>query len=163
MSWSIPAAYPTHAAVLNTPLGCRLLVRSDGNAIVESTFTRSLKRPPALHDPLLREARDQVKAYFRKRLARFDLPLTFEGTPFECAVWRFVSGMHVGELISYSDLARALGKPRAARGVARAMSRSPYALFVPAHRVVGADGTVRGAAPNSMRRKLLAFEGITLR
>ena len=152
-----------HTALLNTPLGCRLLVRSDGNTITESAFTRSLKRSPAVRDALLCEARDQVRAYFRKRLGRFDLPLALKGTQFECAVWQFVAQMHVGELISYSDLARALGKPRAARGVARAMSRSPYALFVPAHRVVGADGTVRGAAPSSMRRKLLAFEGITLK
>ena len=86
-----------------------------------------------------------------------------QGTEFECAVWQFVSQMEAGELISYSDLARALGRPHAARGVARAMSRSPLALFVPAHRVVGADGTVRGASANSMRRKLLAFEGIRLR
>ncbi|MFN2448848.1 MAG: methylated-DNA--[protein]-cysteine S-methyltransferase [Candidatus Baltobacteraceae bacterium] len=149
--------------LLHTPLGCRLLVRSNGEAIVASGFSRSLKRSPAVSDPLLREARDQVKAYFRRRLLRFDLPLHFDGAEFECAVWQAVSQLETGELISYSDLARALGKPRAARGVARAMSRSPLALFVPAHRVVGADGTVRGASRASMRRKLLAFEGINLR
>lgn len=104
-----------------------------------------------------------MKAYFRKRLVRFDLPLHVEGTAFQKAVWEFVSHMETGELISYSDLARAIGAPRAARGVAAAMARSPLDLFIPAHRVVGADGTVRGAGPRSLRRRLLEFEGITLR
>ncbi len=148
--------------VLNTPFGYGLLVRSDGERIVESRFARTAARARP-GDAVLREAGRQVAAYFRRRLRRFDLPLHFEGTAFERAVWTFVSQMETGELISYSDLARALEQPRAARGVARAMSRSPLDLFIPAHRVIGADGTVRGAGPNSMRRKLLAFEGITLR
>lgn len=155
-------AYPEHSALINTPFGCRLLVQSDGEHIVNSEFVRTTRTGPPVRDPLLKEAQRQVAAYVRKRLQRFDLPLRFEGTPFECGVWSFVAQMETGDLISYGDLARVLGKPRAARGVARAMSKSPYALFVPAHRVIGADGSVRGAAPNGMRRKLLVFEGYTI-
>lgn len=157
----MPTAYPEHSAILNTPFGARLLVRSNGAQIVHSEFVRTTRAAPPVRDALLKEAQRQVAAYVRKRLLRFDLPLQFEGTPFECGVWTFVSQMETGELISYGDLARMLGKPRAARGVARAMARSPYDLFVPAHRVIGADGSVRGAAPNGMRRKLLVFEGYT--
>lgn len=143
------------------PFGCGLLVRSNGSKIVASDFTRTKAAGGAPRDPLLREARAQVQAYVRKRLRRFDLPLHFAGTAFECSVWEFVAALETGELISYGDLARTLGRPRAARGVARAMSRAPYDLFVPAHRVIGADGKVRGAPAGSMRRKLLAFEGYT--
>lgn len=157
------AAYPLHRVVLPTPLGCRLLVCSDGERVVESRFFRGAAGTGRTSDPVLREAASQLRAYFRRRLARFDLPLALHGTPFEVRVWTFVSQMETGELISYGDLARALDAPRAARGVARAMSRSPLDLLVPAHRVVGADGTVRGAGPRSMRRALLAFEGISLR
>jgi O-6-methylguanine DNA methyltransferase len=78
-------------------------------------------------------------------------------------VWQFVAGLETGELISYGDLARVIRAPRAARGVAAAMARSPMDLFIPAHRVVGSDGTVRGAGPRSLRRKLLEFEGIILK
>jgi methylated-DNA-[protein]-cysteine S-methyltransferase len=114
-------------------------------------------------DALLREAVRQVRAYFARRLRRFDLPLDLHGTPFQQDVWRFVAGLEVGQLVSYSDLARLVGRPRAHRGVATAMRVTPIDLFIPAHRVVGSDGTVRGAGPNSVRRRLLAFEGITLR
>lgn len=151
-------------APIETPLGVWLLVESDGEHIRSAEFSRSVrttaKRPA---DALLREAQAQVRAYFRKRLTRFDLPLHFEGTAFQQDVWRFVAGLEVGQLVSYGDLARLIGRPRAHRGVAAAMRRTPIDLFVPAHRVVGSDGTVRGAGPNSVRRRLLAFEGIILR
>jgi methylated-DNA-[protein]-cysteine S-methyltransferase len=159
----MPALYPD-SLVLPTPLGVALAVRADQRGIVASDFVRTTRTSKGrIADPLLRETAAQVKAYFRKRLRRFDIPLHFEGTPFQKAVWSFVAALETGELISYSDLARAIDAPRAARGVAAAMARSPLDLFIPAHRVVGADGTVRGAAPRSLRRKLLEFEGITLR
>ena len=78
-------------------------------------------------------------------------------------VWDLVSQLEVGELISYGDVARAVGFPGAHRGVAAAMGRSPYDLLIPAHRVVGSDGRIKGAGPNSMRRRLLVFEGIYLK
>jgi methylated-DNA-[protein]-cysteine S-methyltransferase len=151
-------------AALPTPLGVTLSIARDERGIVESEFvTRKPAARARLTDPLLREAAAQVNAYFRKRLHRFDLPLHFEGTAFQTKVWRFVSQLESGEIISYGDLARAIGHPLAHRGVAAAMRMTPLDLFVPAHRVVGADGSVRGAGPHSLRRRLLEFEGIILR
>ncbi len=153
-----------HAEVtLSTPVGAVLQVRAAGGRIVACAFHARMRPSTALpRDPLLREARAQLQAYFRKRLRRFDLPLALDGTPFQCAVWQLVASLEVGELISYADVARAIGAPLAHRGVAAAMKRTPYDLLIPAHRVIGADGRVKGAGPNSLRRRLLAFEGITL-
>lgn len=149
---------------IETPIGVTLVVDSRGESICAASFSRSLKAEARrTSNALLREAKRQVQAYFKKRLLRFDLPLHFEGTDFQKDVWNFVAGLETGQLVSYSDLARAIGRPRAHRGVAAAMRMTPIDLFVPAHRVVGADGSVRGAGPNSVRRRLLAFEGITLR
>lgn len=151
-------------ASIETPFRLTLVIDCDEHSVVASEFVRCAHAAQQrITHPLLREAVQQARSYFKKRLRRFDLPLRLNGTDFQNAVWRFVAQMETGELISYSDLARAIGAPRAARGVAAAMARTPIDLFVPAHRVVGADGTVRGAGAGSLRRALLKFEGITLR
>ncbi len=141
-------------------MGVALEVAADERGIVASRFrtTRGARAAGRITDPLLREAAEQVGAYFRRTLTRFDLPLHFEGTPFQVATWRLVSELAFGEVVSYGDVARAIGHPLSHRGVAAAMGASPFALFVPAHRVIGSDGKVKGSAPNALRRRLLAFE-----
>ena len=145
-------------ATLATPFGA-LCVQSDGLAIVASEFrVESRRSVPRTGDALLNEARRQVNAYFKRRLRRFDLPLRFAGTAFQNEVWRAVSDLAFGQVVSYAEVARAVGRPLAHRGVAAAMGRSQLDLFMPAHRVIGSDGTVKGASPQSVRAKLLEFE-----
>ena len=149
--------------VFPTPLGVALAVACDERGIVASDFVRRKidARPRPAH-PLLREAGSQIGAYFRRRLRRFDLPLHFEGTALQTGVWTFVSQMEAGEIISYGDLARAIGRPRSHRGVAAAMSATPLDLF--GRRTASSVPTAaRGAGPHSLRRRLLQFGGITLR
>jgi methylated-DNA-[protein]-cysteine S-methyltransferase len=150
---------------ISTPWPYDLAVESDGRAIVAAAFVLrrsstalALRARSAQDDKLLREASAQVRAYFARRLRRFDLPLALSGPPFACDVWRCVAGLSFGEIVSYADVARAVGRPLAHRGVAMAMARTPIDLFIPAHRVIGADGRVKGARPGSMRMRLLAFE-----
>jgi methylated-DNA-[protein]-cysteine S-methyltransferase len=150
--------------LLPTPFG-RLYVACSDTAIAASDFRaqRTLARRAAAaggaRHPLLREAAAQVAAYCARRLRRFDLPLGLDGTPLQIAIWRTVAELEFGTLCSYGDVARAVGRPRAHRAVALAMARSPLDLFVPAHRVIGADGRIKGAPAGSLRRRLLAFEG----
>jgi len=154
-------------AVLPTPLGVRLYICCDERGVIASRWTsRRQARAPASRNAAARLARDvarQCNEYFARRRGRFDVPLVLEGTPLECAAWHAVSALHVGMLVSYAEVARAIGRPGAHRAVAHAMARSPFDLFIPAHRVIGADGRIKGAGPRSMRRRLLAFEGISVR
>lgn len=153
-----PPRAPTQFRV-RTPFGRDLLIVGNGAAIVASDFVsrgRLPERKPS--DALLAEAGAQVKAYFERRLRRFDLPLALAGTSFQLAVWRAVESLTFGEFVSYADVARAVGRPLAHRGVALAMARTPLDLLVPAHRVVGADGRVKGAGPRSIRTRLADFE-----
>ena len=162
--------------VLHTPLGRDLYLACDAEGVIASRFTARARRTAparravtrsasyaALSNAALREAVRQIEAYFARRLVRFELPLVLTGTPFQVAVWHAVAALRVGDLASYAEIARAIGRPNAHRGVASALAQTPLALLIPAHRVVGADGTVRGATPGSMRRRLLAFEGSRVR
>jgi methylated-DNA-[protein]-cysteine S-methyltransferase len=145
-----------------TPLGYDLAITLRDGAISRACFVRragkSSARASDTGHQLIHEVRAQVKAYFARRLYRFDLPLRPEGTPFAVEVWKCVAGLGFGEFVSYADVARALGRPLAHRGVALAMARTPIDLLIPAHRVVGADGRVKGAVPGSLRLRLVAFE-----
>lgn len=135
------------------------MVETDGEAIVSGTFVISRRRraeKPA--DELLAATAEQVRAYFARRLRRFDLPLAPAGTAFARAVWELVAELSFGEFVSYADVARAVGRPLAHRGVATAMRQTPIALLIPAHRVIGSDGKVKGAGDDSMRARLAAFE-----
>jgi methylated-DNA-[protein]-cysteine S-methyltransferase len=146
-------------AEIPTPFGVALRVEATDEAIVAASFVRRSRRGADVpKHPLLAEARRQVEAYCARRLLRFELPLHFEGTPLAVAVWETVARLEFGDVVSYGDVARAIGRPLVHRAVAAAMSRTPVDLFVPAHRVVGADGKPRGCGPQSLRARLLVFE-----
>src|SRR6185295_17155550 len=73
---------------------------------------------------------------------RADVPVDILGTAFQWRVWRALTRIPRGHTLSYSDVAVAIGQPRAVRAVARACATNPISLVVPCHRVVGKDGAV---------------------
>lgn len=90
-----------------------------------------------------------------------EFPIDIRGTAFQWRVWRALTRIPRGETRSYSDVARAIGRPSAVRAVARACATNPVALVVPCHRVVaktGATGGYRWGA--TAKKKLLAKEKI---
>ena len=66
------------------------------------------------------------------------------GTPFQKRVWQELMRCPHGETWSYSDLARRMGKPTAARAVGGACGRNPFPLRIPCHRIIAADGSLGG-------------------
>ncbi len=86
------------------------------------------------------------------------------GTPLQKAVWRELLNIKKGTVITYAELARRIGKPRAVRAVANAVGKNPFAPDVPCHRVVRSDGTLGGYSARggvSKKRALLRSEGVT--
>lgn len=73
-----------------------------------------------------------------------ELPVDIRGTAFQWRVWRALTTIPRGQTRSYSEVARAIGRPSAVRAVARACATNPIALVVPCHRVVGVNGAVTG-------------------
>ncbi len=108
---------------------------------------------------VVRETVRQLKAYFSRKLTRFDLPLSPEGTPFQLTVWRELERIPYGEVISYGELARRIGKPKASRAVGAANGANPIPIVVPCHRVIGSNGTLTGFGGGlPIKEKLLALE-----
>jgi AraC family transcriptional regulator of adaptative response/methylated-DNA-[protein]-cysteine methyltransferase len=100
-----------------------------------------------------------VLEHLAGRLPRLDLPLDIRATAFQWQVWKALAAIPRGETRSYSEIAAAIGRPRAARAVARACATNPVALAIPCHRVVPAAGGVGGYRWGVARkRKLLAGE-----
>ncbi len=92
----------------------------------------------------LRAAAGQLGEYFAGRRRDLDLPLAPEGTGFQRRVWRALTRVPAGRTASYGEIARRIGRPRAARAVGAACGANPIVLFVPCHRIVGRDGTLTG-------------------
>ena len=89
-----------------------------------------------------------------------DLPIDVRATAFQWKVWRALQRIPYGETRAYAEVARSIGKPKAARAVARACATNPVCLVVPCHRVVPKAGGVGGYRWGSARKsKLLKLEG----
>jgi AraC family transcriptional regulator of adaptative response/methylated-DNA-[protein]-cysteine methyltransferase len=84
-----------------------------------------------------------------------DLPLDIRATAFQWKVWRALQAIPVGRTRSYSDIARAIGRPAAVRAVARACASNPVCLVIPCHRVVQKDGGLGGYRWGIARKRAL--------
>lgn len=83
------------------------------------------------------------------------------GTPFQRRVWSALCALAVGECVSYGELARRVGCPRAVRAVAQACGANPIAVLIPCHRVIAASGALTGYRWGVERKRaLLAREGV---
>ncbi len=108
---------------------------------------------------MLRQAEQQLADYFAGTLRRFSVPLDFRGTDFQKSVWAALLTIPFGETRSYSQIACAIGRPRAVRAVGAANGRNPISIIAPCHRVVGADGSLTGFAGGlEAKRTLLELE-----
>ncbi|OAX62829.1 methylated-DNA--[protein]-cysteine S-methyltransferase [Xanthomonas graminis] len=92
----------------------------------------------------VREAREQLLAYFAGERDRFELPLAPRGTAFQCRVWQALADIPFGATWSYAQLARHIGQPHAVRAVGAANGRNPLPIVLPCHRVIGANGALTG-------------------
>jgi methylated-DNA-[protein]-cysteine S-methyltransferase len=145
-----------NAIVHSSPVGLLTLV-SDGGSLISLHFEGWNPPVGAILglDPVLAAAARQLDAYFDGHLRAFDLPLAPMGTPFQQRVWAALRDIPFGETRSYGQLAKAIAKPSAMRAVGAANGRNPIAIFVPCHRVIGADGSLTGFGGGIERKKFL--------
>ena len=118
---------------------------------------------------LLRDAgaltavRRETAEYFERKREQFSLRLAPRGTLFQKCVWAGLQRIPFGETRSYGQLAADLGLGSASRAVGRANATNPICLYIPCHRVIGADGSLTGYAfGEELKRCLLEHEGALL-
>ncbi|WOJ97232.1 methylated-DNA--[protein]-cysteine S-methyltransferase [Congregibacter brevis] len=119
---------------------------------------------PATLPSFAREARDALLAYFSgEAVAMEDLVLDYSlVSPFNALIYRALRGVPRGEIVSYGDLAKEIGQPGAARAVGIVMSKNPWPVVVPCHRVIGANGKLTGFSAYGgvdTKLSLLTLEG----
>ena len=90
--------------------------------------------------------------------------MLLKGTKFQLKVWRFLQKIPRGKIKTYSEIAKAIGKPNSFRAVANAVAKNPFPPTIPCHRVVRANGTLggySGKGGSKTKKKLLKKEGFS--
>jgi len=89
--------------------------------------------------------------------------MKLKGTKFQLKIWDFLKKIPKGTVKTYSEVAEAIGKPLAVRAVANAISKNPYPIRIPCHRVIRSDGSLGGYSGTGgvkKKKNLLKKEGI---
>ena len=145
---------------VDSPVG-KLLIACDEGAIRRIEFPRN--GSPAAPQPgwhksdnaLLQEAARQLSEYFSGCRTVFTVPLIPEGTEFQRTVWRQLQEIPYGQTLSYGDLAKCVGNPKASRAVGAANGCNPIPIMIPCHRVIGSDGKLTGFGGGLPTKKAL--------
>lgn len=153
-------------ACADSPLG-RMLIAATDRGICSIQFAQSddeliegLRRefPFAVRKADDGELRSWIEALLSKMSGKelnSALPLDIRATAFQRLVWAYLQSIPFGATRSYSDVAKAIGKPTASRAVARACATNPVAVAIPCHRVVRENGNISGYRWGVERKKAL--------
>jgi len=137
-----------------SPIG-PLEVSGTEDGILSVSFVKR-RRPNDRNLPeCLKEGIRQLEEYFKGIRKSFSLKLLMQGTPFQKLVWQGLKKIPFGKTVSYGDLARTVGKPKAYRAVGNANNKNPMAIIIPCHRVIGSDGSLVGYGSGLWRKEWL--------
>ncbi|HVO94289.1 MAG TPA: methylated-DNA--[protein]-cysteine S-methyltransferase [Terriglobales bacterium] len=173
-NWFTQEAPVIHWSEMRSPLG-PLFVATSARGLCAVDFGRNENDFIARLDPrarLVKETHEllqvtlQLKEYFAGQRTQFDLPLDLSAlTPFQKQVLETACRIAPGQVWSYLQVARKMGRPKSSRPVGQALAHNPVPIVIPCHRVIAADGSLggySGGAGLSAKRWLLRLEGARL-
>ncbi len=145
----------------NTKIG-NMAIIEENNSIIEIQMNKKIEEQISQKDtPLLKETEKQLLEYLEGKRKAFDVPLNPKGTKFMKEVWTALQEIPYGQTRTYGQIAKRIGKPKAARAVGMANHRNPIPIITPCHRVIGSNGKLVGYALGmEMKEFLLTLEGI---
>lgn len=157
----------TRHATAETDLGDMMLV-ARGDRLIGCYFPGHWYPPAAdsigtevvaADDDVLAQATMQLRDYLAGGRRQFDIELQTAGDEFSERVWELLRKIPYGDTTTYGELAEQLGGRSLAQRVGQAVGHNPLSIFIPCHRVVGADGSLTGFAGGLHRkRRLLELE-----
>ena len=153
-------------AMVETPIGWALVAATKRGICMtalgddrENLIAALRQRFPAAEviadEAGLKDWADRIVHFITSPERNLDLPLDIQGTAFQARVWRALQKIPFGKTASYSEIAAALGQPKAVRAVAQACSANKLALLVPCHRVIRSDGELGGYRWGVERKRAL--------
>lgn len=160
---------------MDSPIGPLLLMVHDEKAIridfgrltdvkerIEKWLNRYFPNAVFVCEPKkLRHIKQQLEAYFAKKLAVFEFDYQFYGTSFQKQVWEALFTVPYGETKAYKDIAIAVNNPKAVRAIGGAVNKNPMSIFSPCHRIIGMNGKLVGYGGGLDKKKyLLKLENI---
>ena len=144
--------------LFDTPVG-PMALECEGEGLTALYLPCRPVEGAGVETPLLARGRAELLEYFQGKRRVFDLPLAPQGTPFQRRVWSALAEIPYGATISYKELARRVDRPKGFQAVGQANGRNPLPIFLPCHRVVGADGSLTGYAGGlELKQFLLELE-----
>lgn len=148
-----------NAFYYETKIG-KIGIVENGTAITRVDFGEIIPKDVNLTETdLLKKANEELQEYFNGKRKLFDLPLAPQGTEFQQKVWKVLQEIPYGKTYSYKDVAIKVGNEKASRAVGMANNKNPIAIFIPCHRVIGANGKLVGYAGGlDVKEMLLAME-----
>ncbi len=107
----------------------------------------------------IRRAKQQIDEYLQGVRMEFIFPIIMVGTPFQKQVWTELLKVPYGQTVSYQEVARRIGRPKAVRAVGTANGSNALAFVIPCYRIIAANGSLGGyGAGLAVKKRLLALE-----
>lgn len=142
-----------YTSFYHSPIGIIKILASDTH-LLSLDIVAKMTNGTKTSTPLL-SCLKQLDEYFIGKRKKFNLPLKLEGTFFQKKVWVELSKIPFGTVISYKDLAKKVGKPKAFRAVGNANGKNKFPIILPCHRVIASDGKLGGYGLGLPRKKKL--------
>ena len=151
---------------VGTPLGwalvaatgrgiCMTALADDRDSLVDALKQRFPAAVVIAGDGELKDWADRIVGFITAPGQNLDLPLDIQGTAFQARVWRALQKIPPGRTATYTEIAAAIGQPKAVRAVAQACATNKVALLVPCHRVIRSDGELGGYRWGVERKRAL--------